>query len=621
MLEGRHALPVPAPAGRLPRLAAEPLASPTTSRRARRPPRRVRGLDPRRRRARRAATRRSTTTTARSWPRRSPTGSPRRSPSTCTSVRASTGATSTSRLSSEDLVAERYRGIRPGVRLPGLPRPLREGAAVRAARRRCGRDGADRDVRHAACRERQRPLFPPPGGPLLLRRPDRARPGRGLRRAERDRRSARRSGGSRRTSRTPPPYRQPVSARYPDRAERAPARRSLVFRHEDNAEERNRPFDVVERERPRDVLRRRSSRRSADTAAAAADDRRWACAWAASSSAAHRRSPCSSLGGAAGGAYLYCHQSVAAVAAHSKDVKLAAKHLDIPLPNQPAIALVVGYDKRHGDTDRGRSDTMMLLRADPTTKSISMLSFPRDLITNLYCGNRIVATDRINGAYAICGSKGALDTVKHLTGLPINYLVTVDFNGFIEIVTASEASGWTSTGATSTRTSAPRATNFSNIDLQPGYQRLKGHDALAYVRYRHTDSDLYRLARQQQFVKAMKAADLESTSRSGRSRRSSARSRTTSRSATPAAARSRGRSSAMRSSRTACRRVTSSSRRSTTSQGYDTLECIASRRSPPRCTISRRPTSRRRGTRPPSRSAARRPASRRRRRATSRSAS
>src|SRR5207248_11560188 len=44
--------------------------------------------------------------------------------------------------------------------------------------------------------------------------------------------------------------------------------------------------------------------------------------------------------GSGGGTYLYYHQSVAAVAAHSKDVKLAAKHLDIPLPNHPAIALV-----------------------------------------------------------------------------------------------------------------------------------------------------------------------------------------------------------------------------------------------------------------------------------------
>src|SRR6266511_3968083 len=84
--------------------------------------------------------------------------------------------------------------------------------------------------------------------------------------------------------------------------------------------------------------------------------------------------------GSAGGAYLYYHESVAAVTAHSKDVKIASKALDLVPANQPAIALVIGYDKRHGDVDRGRSDTLMLLRADPTTDSISMLSFPRDQV-------------------------------------------------------------------------------------------------------------------------------------------------------------------------------------------------------------------------------------------------
>src|SRR5207247_20388 len=46
------------------------------------------------------------------------------------------------------------------------------------------------------------------------------------------------------------------------------------------------------------------------------------------------------------------------------------------------------------------------------------------------------------------------------------------------------------------------STNFANIDLQPGYQRMTGKKALDFVRFRHTDSDLFRLARQQQFVSA-----------------------------------------------------------------------------------------------------------------------
>ena len=52
------------------------------------------------------------------------------------------------------------------------------------------------------------------------------------------------------------------------------------------------------------------------------------------------------VGSAAGGAYLWFHESVAAVVASTPDVKVAAKRLDVALPGQPATALVIGYDKR-----------------------------------------------------------------------------------------------------------------------------------------------------------------------------------------------------------------------------------------------------------------------------------
>ena len=47
-------------------------------------------------------------------------------------------------------------------------------------------------------------------------------------------------------------------------------------------------------------------------------------------------------------------------------------------------------------------------------------------------------------------------------------------------------------------------TGYATINLQPGYQRLNGYQALDFVRFRHTDSDLYRNARQQSFVRAFK---------------------------------------------------------------------------------------------------------------------
>ena len=49
-------------------------------------------------------------------------------------------------------------------------------------------------------------------------------------------------------------------------------------------------------------------------------------------------------------------------------------------------------------------------------------------------------------------------------------------------------------------------TDYSSIDIQPGYQKLCGDDqsvsgALAFVRFRHTDSDVVRNARQQDFLR------------------------------------------------------------------------------------------------------------------------
>jgi LCP family protein required for cell wall assembly len=208
------------------------------------------------------------------------------------------------------------------------------------------------------------------------------------------------------------------------------------------------------------------------------------------------------------GIYLFFHESVAAIRAHSVDVKSAQKLLgEVPSPGHAAIALVIGYDRRAGEAAGlpSRSDTVMLLRADPATKSVSMLSFPRDLIVNVHCPGEPTFVGKINSAYSACGSKGTLLTVRDLVGLPINYLITVNFRGFKQIV--NRLGGvWIDVDRRYFNNNAGLGPTFgyATINLQPGYQLLTGGSALDYVRYRHTDSDLYRVARQQQFVKAMK---------------------------------------------------------------------------------------------------------------------
>jgi LCP family protein required for cell wall assembly len=209
---------------------------------------------------------------------------------------------------------------------------------------------------------------------------------------------------------------------------------------------------------------------------------------------------------AAGGLYLWFHQSVAAIRCHESDCRIAQKRLVVTPPGQAAIALLVGYDYRVGDGTRvgARSDTVMLVRADPSTKTISLLSFPRDLIVPVYCKTGFVTDDRINSAFSRCGSTGTLETVKHLTGLPVNYLIKVDFHGFKEIVDQLGGVWMDVDRRYYNRNTGSYATNFANINLQPGYQLLGGGSALEFVRYRHTDSDLYRLARQQAFVRSFK---------------------------------------------------------------------------------------------------------------------
>jgi LCP family protein required for cell wall assembly len=210
--------------------------------------------------------------------------------------------------------------------------------------------------------------------------------------------------------------------------------------------------------------------------------------------------------GAAGGAYLYFHQSVAAVRPHSRDVIRAEKSLDIPVAHHAAIALVIGYDHRAGDaaSDPSRSDTIMLIRADPVTNSISLLSFPRDLGVPIYCSATPITVDRINSAYARCGAKGTLLTVKHLTGLKINYLITVNFHGFKEIVDQLGGIWMDIDRRYYNKNTGASYDNYANIDLQPGYQKLDGEQALDFVRFRHTDDDYHRVARQQEFVRAFK---------------------------------------------------------------------------------------------------------------------
>jgi polyisoprenyl-teichoic acid--peptidoglycan teichoic acid transferase len=165
----------------------------------------------------------------------------------------------------------------------------------------------------------------------------------------------------------------------------------------------------------------------------------------------------------------------------------------------PETILIIGSDRRNQAISGkfGLSDTTMLLRLDPDRGAIALLSLPRDLKVDIPG----VGTDKLNAAYSLGGPKLTLRTVKQITGLQINHLVNVDFTGFARAVNAI---GCVYVDVDRRYYIAPN-TGTSEINLQPGYQALCGFDALSFARYRHTDNDIVRAARQQTFLREARA--------------------------------------------------------------------------------------------------------------------
>lgn len=168
---------------------------------------------------------------------------------------------------------------------------------------------------------------------------------------------------------------------------------------------------------------------------------------------------------------------------------------------EPQTIMLLGSDRRPDDaTDGGagkgaRSDTIILVRLDPETEATAMMSLPRDLRVQIP-GHGIA---KLNEAYSIGGPRLTLKTVKRLTGLSINHVINVDFDGFKKAI---DAIGCIYTDVDRRYYNDTAA--FAYIDVPAGYQRMCGEQALQYARFRHEDSDLVRGLRQQALLRDAK---------------------------------------------------------------------------------------------------------------------
>ncbi len=206
--------------------------------------------------------------------------------------------------------------------------------------------------------------------------------------------------------------------------------------------------------------------------------------------------------------------------------KIHAKHLiaEAP-PGHPFNLLLAGSDSRafvsnatqvnaFGDEANAggqRSDVTMVARFDPATKTVTVLSIPRDLWVDIPGDvSGISGMNRINAAFN-SGPDLLVQTIEQDLGIPINHYVSVDFPGFSGMVNAL--------GGITMDFPTPVKDQYTGLDVTTtGCQVVNGTVALQLVRSRHLyymnsngywdydgQSDFSRIQRQDAFFRAVLA--------------------------------------------------------------------------------------------------------------------
>jgi len=194
------------------------------------------------------------------------------------------------------------------------------------------------------------------------------------------------------------------------------------------------------------------------------------------------------------------------VATQADDILLPGNELNLPgLGRLPGIdsgdpgaasieerinVLVMGLDRRIDEPEDNptRTDTMFVVSIDPYSKTAGVFSIPRDLWVEIPDGQGGYMKDRINVAYEYGpirkypgGGPGlAVATVEHNFDIEIDHYVVLDKPG-------------------------PPPGNCDDrqiIVFEPGLEHMDGERTLAYVRVRYGASDLRRIERQQDVMRA-----------------------------------------------------------------------------------------------------------------------
>ena len=163
--------------------------------------------------------------------------------------------------------------------------------------------------------------------------------------------------------------------------------------------------------------------------------------------------------------------------------------------------LLLGIDHRGDEPIEGsRSDTIMVVSIDPPSKSVVMVSLPRDL----YVSIPGYYQQRINVAHMVGGPALVAQTIQANFGIAIDNYARVDFSGFEQVVDA--VGGIVIDVERPVKDDEYPTDDYGTmrVFIPPGPMLLDGKSALMYARSRHSESDFGRSRRQQRVLMALR---------------------------------------------------------------------------------------------------------------------
>ncbi|PIZ75322.1 hypothetical protein COY05_04275 [Candidatus Peregrinibacteria bacterium CG_4_10_14_0_2_um_filter_38_24] len=174
------------------------------------------------------------------------------------------------------------------------------------------------------------------------------------------------------------------------------------------------------------------------------------------------------------------------------------------------------------------TDTMIVASLDNETKTVTMLSIPRDL----WIKDNIVGNSKINEIYINAkthyekqnkvppktedpiSNQQAIEhlrtKIEEILGIPIHYYASVNFDAFTDLVDAiGGVDIFVEKSIYDPLYPKGETTDYEIFSMQKGLQHLDGKTALKYARSRETTSDFDRSKRQQQIIMAIKESALK----------------------------------------------------------------------------------------------------------------